>query len=359
MREAESLKLTIYFGERDRAGGRFLADALLDVYERHALQTSILLRGTEGFGLKHHLHTDRFLTLSEDLPLVSVAVDTRERIQAALPEVQRLTFDGLITLERARMLAGRAGSIALSAGADEATKLTIYCGRKERINGTPAYIALTDLLYRRGVAGATVLLGVDGTSHGVRRRARFFGRNSEVPLIIVSIGDGPTIARILQEVSAMVRNPLITFERVQICKRDGERLGEPRFLPETDASGLPICQKLMIYAGEQARHGSHPLYIELIHQLRRAGASGATAVRGIWGYHGGHQPHGDTLLSLPRRVPVVTVIVDTPDRTRRWFALVDELTGETGLVTSEIVPASHATAPGTEKRALRLARLQL
>jgi PII-like signaling protein len=47
----DALKLTTYFGEHDRYGGRFLADALLDVYGRHELRTSVLLRGAEGFGL--------------------------------------------------------------------------------------------------------------------------------------------------------------------------------------------------------------------------------------------------------------------------------------------------------------------
>jgi PII-like signaling protein len=61
---ADALKLTTYFGERDRAGGGFLADALADVYARHALGTSLVLRGVAGFGVKHHLHTDRLLTLS-------------------------------------------------------------------------------------------------------------------------------------------------------------------------------------------------------------------------------------------------------------------------------------------------------
>jgi PII-like signaling protein len=65
----------------------------------------------------------------------------------------------------------------------------------------------------------------------------------------------------------------------------------------------------------------------------------ALAVRprcaGSWGYHGHHAPHGDRLLSLRRRVPVLTVVVDTPARIRRWFEIVDELTDETGLVTCE------------------------
>jgi PII-like signaling protein len=54
-------------------------------------------------------------------------------------------------------------------------------------------------------------------------------------------------------------------------------------------------------------------------------------------------------------VPVVTVIVDTPERIGRWFDVVDELTDETGLVTSEQVPALRASGPGIARGGLRLA----
>ena len=95
------VKLTVYFGERDRAGDRFLADALCDIFAAHRLATSLVLRGTTGFGAKQHLRTDRLLSLSEDLPLVAVGVDAPERVDAALRDVQALAFDGLVTLERA------------------------------------------------------------------------------------------------------------------------------------------------------------------------------------------------------------------------------------------------------------------
>jgi hypothetical protein len=53
---------------------------------------------------------------------------------------------------------------------------------------------------------------------------------------------------------------------------------------------------------------------------------------------------------------VATVIVDTPERMGRWFELVDAVTDETGLVTSEMVPAPRATGAGTPRGGLRLAR---
>ena len=111
----------------------------------------------------------------------------------------------------------------------------------------------------------------------------------------------------------------------------------------------------MVYCGEQSRHAQRPLYVALVHALRSAGAAGATSLRGIWGYHGDHAPHGDSFWQLRRRVPVVTVIVDTPERIGRWFAIVDELTDETGLVTSEQVPAVRAVGPGIARGGLRLA----
>ena len=334
----DSLKLTIYFGERDRAGGGFLADALLDLFGRERLATSVLLRGAEGFGAKQNLQTQRLLTLSEDLPVVAVAVDARERIERLLPEVTSLTGDGLVTLERARLLRDELPVPELSGP----TKLTVYCGRREPV------LELVSLLHRRGVAGATALLGVDGTAHGDRRRARFLGRNADVPLMLISVGDGERIAQVLPEIGALLERPLVTLERITVCRRDGAALAEP-------AWPHGAWQKLMVYTSEQARHGHHPLHVALIQRLRAEQAAGATALRGFWGYHGDHAPHGDRLSALRRHVPVVTVVVDTPERTRRWFEIVSELTAHTGLVTSENVPAFRATGPGLVDGGLELA----
>jgi PII-like signaling protein len=355
---ADCLKLTTYTGERDRARGGFLADVLLDLYEHHGFQASVMLRGTEGFGIGHHLHTQRLLTLSEDLPLVTVAVDARERIEAVADEVAALCSHGLVTLERARLLTEPISHTAHSGSLDESVKLTIYCGRQERAAGRPAYQAVVELLQRNRIAGATVLLGVDGTVHGVRRRGRFIGRNAEVPLMIISVGDGERVAAVLPQLAGILSQPLMTLERVRLCKRDGQLLAEPRWLPETDDAGLGVWQKLMIYAGERADYEGHPLHVALIRRLRAEGAAGATALRGFWGYHGDHAPHGDSAWSVRRRVAVVTVVVDRPERIRRWFAIVDELTRETGLVTSEIVPAARAAAAAPPSARLELARLE-
>jgi PII-like signaling protein len=354
----DCLKLTVYFGESDRLDGRLLSDALLDLFEEHRLHAAVLMRAVEGFGIKHTLRTDRFLTLSEDLPLVAVAVDERARIEALLPQVNELVGGGLVTLERARLLHDGLESVELPEELHEATKLTLYLGRDERSGRRPAFLEVVDRLHRSGLAGATVLLGVDGMAHRQRRRAHFFSRNDAVPLMIISIGSGETIAHALPVLDELLADPIVTLERVRVCKRDGKRLAQPRHLPEQDDAGLGVWQKLMVYAGEQARHGTRPLSVELIRRLREQGASGATSLRGVWGFSGDHPPHGDRLFHLRRQVPVVTSIVDTPDRIQDWFRIVDEITDEAGLVTSEMVPAFHAVAPERHVGGLKLARLR-
>ena len=351
---ADSLKLTVYCGERDRHGHSLVCDLLLDLFQRHQIEVSILMRGVEGFGIKHRLRTDRMLTLSEDLSLVIVAVDTQPIIERLLSEVRQIVVSGTVTLERVQLMRKQSEEVGIAAFGD-AAKLTIYCGRRDRVAGRPAYLAVVEALRSHGVAGATVLLGLDGTFHGGRERGRFFSNNSDVPMMIISVGKATAIASALPEITAALPRPIMTLERVQICKRDGQLLRKPETAPQPDSGELAIFQKLIILSGEQSSHESHPLHLRLIQELRASGASGATALRGIWGYSHDGPPHGDRFWSLRRHVPIVTVLVDEVDRIADSFAIVDRLTSQTGVVTSEFVPAFLAASPHISRGGLILA----
>jgi PII-like signaling protein len=367
----ECLKLTSYFGERDRSGDHLVADALLDLYGERGIQASVLLRGAQGFGYRHHLRTDRLLTLSEDLPVVAIALDTRERIEQLLEPVGEIQRRGLLTLERARMLSplpleqpatSPGASLGLQTQAAplgpqvqaesqaQATKLTIYLDRHERIAGRPAFVTVCELLHSEGIAGASALLGVDGTRHGHRRRARFLARNAHVPMMIVAVGSSERIAAVLPRLDQMLVNPLLTLELVRVCKHDGELIEPPHAPLTADPHGgephrQELWQKLTIVTSEASTHAGRAVHLELVRRLRQAGATGATSLRGIWGFHGAHAPHGDRLLTLRRHVPVFTIILDTPDRIAHLFPIVDELTHEHGLVTSELARPSIVTPP--------------
>lgn len=55
---------------------------------------------------------------------------------------------------------------------------------------------------------------------------------------------------------------------------------------------------------------------------------------------------------------MLVTVVDTPDEIQRWFRIIDELTDEAGLVTSEMVPAHLAVAPDARVGGLKLGRLR-
>ncbi len=364
--ETNGLRLSVYLGERDRVGRRLLADELIDVLARHGVRTSVLLRGIEGFGIKHRLQSERLLSLSEDLPLLAIAVDSAARIEAALADVRAISPHGVITLERARLLGSTAGhglvgeeakraAAAGPGGMGEEAKLTIYIGRQDRVGGRPAHVAAVECLRSHGVAGASVLLGLDGTVAGVRRRARFFAHNGQVPLMIQSVGARARIASALGELAGMLRDPAITLERVRVCKRDGRTLADLPQPPPADALDLAYWQKLVVYTGGQDRHQRESVHAALVRRLRREGAAGATALRSEWGYHGEHRPHGERLWSVSRHAGALTVLLDTPANMARWFAVVDEMTERTGLVTAELVPALRTAAPEHVHGGLELA----
>jgi PII-like signaling protein len=68
-----------------------------------------VFRGIEGFGASSLIHTSRLLSLSEDLPVAVVIVDSQERVRAFLPQLDELVAEGLVTLDDCEVIryAGR------------------------------------------------------------------------------------------------------------------------------------------------------------------------------------------------------------------------------------------------------------
>lgn len=63
-----------------------------------------------GFGVHSHLHTAKILRLSEDLPVLIEIVDKQDKIEAFLPELDKMVGDGLNTLEKVRVIKYTANS---------------------------------------------------------------------------------------------------------------------------------------------------------------------------------------------------------------------------------------------------------
>ena len=103
----ERVIMRIFIGERDKFQGKPLYEAIVELLRSRHYAGATVLRGIVGFGASSRLHTDRFVELATDLPIVIECVETRERIDAVLPEIDAMMGGGLVSLERVDVLVHR------------------------------------------------------------------------------------------------------------------------------------------------------------------------------------------------------------------------------------------------------------
>ncbi len=104
----EGYLLRIFIGESDRHGHGTLYESIVLQAREAGLAGATVLRGVMGFGKHSVLHTAKILRLSEDLPMVIEIVDSLEKIEKFLPVLDELIKDGLVTVEKVRVIHYRA-----------------------------------------------------------------------------------------------------------------------------------------------------------------------------------------------------------------------------------------------------------
>ena len=100
----EGYLLRIFVGESDRAGHRPLYEEIVLKAREAGLAGATVLRGVMGFGRNSILHTAKILRLSEDLPMVVEIVDSLEKVEAFMPQLDGMIKDGLVTLEAVKVI---------------------------------------------------------------------------------------------------------------------------------------------------------------------------------------------------------------------------------------------------------------
>ena len=325
----EMLQLRFYFGERDRCGDGPLDATVMAACARHGVSAAALLCAVEGFGAKQRMRTDRMLSLSEDPPLVAVAVGESGRVEALAEEIRGIAHDGLLTLNQVT-------TPDRVRGAEDEVRVTIW---GPRTGSRSPHMSAVDAFHRHGAEAAMVLLGVDGVLDGERRRARFVASNHAVPAMTVAVGEWGRIEAALAELDGAA--PLVTVERVELSRRvRTERLHDDEAVElssrvEGESLHGAAATRVTYVTSEIEARGPHPCYLELIHRMREEGAAGATALRGIWGFRGSTPPHGDRVLALRRDVPILVEAIDAPEPAARWRELALSFVGDDDVVHSQ------------------------
>ena len=100
----EQMLVRVFIGESDRWHYQSLETALLERLRAEHFAGATVFHGVAGFGAHSVLHTARILRLSEDLPVLIEIVDSEEQIQRLLPILDEMVAEGLVTLEKVRVL---------------------------------------------------------------------------------------------------------------------------------------------------------------------------------------------------------------------------------------------------------------
>jgi PII-like signaling protein len=100
----EGMLLRIFIGESDKCKDKPLYEQIVIKARELNLAGATVIRGIMGFGADSRMHSAKILRLSEDLPVVIELVDTEENLKKLLPFLDETVVEGLITLERVRVI---------------------------------------------------------------------------------------------------------------------------------------------------------------------------------------------------------------------------------------------------------------
>jgi hypothetical protein len=108
--KGQRVLMRIHVGEREKYEGKPTYEQIVQLLRTRRLAGATVFRGIMSFGATAHVHTVKFLELSGDLPIVIECVDSAEKIDAILPELDSMIGGGLITLEKVDVIVYRAGA---------------------------------------------------------------------------------------------------------------------------------------------------------------------------------------------------------------------------------------------------------
>jgi len=92
-------RLRIYVSEDDHVGHQATYVAVVGLLKREHAAGATVLRGLEGFGGSGVIHTVNLGDLVEKLPMVIEWIDSPERVERLLPELEQMVPRGLITVD--------------------------------------------------------------------------------------------------------------------------------------------------------------------------------------------------------------------------------------------------------------------
>jgi uncharacterized protein len=230
---AERLRITV--GQSDQHRHRPLYVEIIQRARSSGMAGATALHGVAGFGASSRVHHEHTLRLSADTPVVVVIVDRPERIGQFASRLDELVVGGLVVRQPVEVVRGQSSNDNVGASAaigwraeqegigthmrlqGTGKRLTIYCGEADRHHHRSLAEAVVELAREEGVAGATVVRGIEGfgaSSH--LHTTRILSMSDDLPLVIEIVDRKDRILPILPRIDEMMGDGLVTLEDVEV-----------------------------------------------------------------------------------------------------------------------------------------------
>lgn len=100
----KAVKVSVYLSDGARHHGIPVYTSLLDFLFHSGVAGATVVKGVAGFGARHRLHAAHLLDISDHLPVKLEFIETREKVDAILPELQQRAGSGLIEIQETTIL---------------------------------------------------------------------------------------------------------------------------------------------------------------------------------------------------------------------------------------------------------------
>jgi len=100
----KAVKVSIYLSDGAKHRGVPIYTSLLDYLFHNGVYGATVLKGVAGFGSTHRIHSAHILEVSDNLPIKIEFIETREKVDAILPELEKRTGRGIIEIQETTVL---------------------------------------------------------------------------------------------------------------------------------------------------------------------------------------------------------------------------------------------------------------
>jgi len=100
----KAVKVTLYLSDGAKHHGIPVYTSILDFLFHSGIYGATVFKGVAGFGSTHRIHSAHILEISDHLPIVIQFIETREKVDAVLPELEKRTGSGLIEMQETTII---------------------------------------------------------------------------------------------------------------------------------------------------------------------------------------------------------------------------------------------------------------